>query len=185
MKIQFGNKIRVGDPCYEPGHVSMDAYVEFPAVAGIWDCDAEIVPDSWGSQGNRVASVSLRAVDGGIVTSRRYFDLDVDSGQMAFESVEVQRGGEYDEEGYYGDACRLTLNEDYGVFNSAKREGHAVFVTSTGYGDGCYRLSVGVNEAGEAVSLKMEFIEEDEEEVCERCGDSIDYCWCGAEDEEE
>lgn len=184
MKIKFGTKIRVGDPCYVPGEVAEDAYAEFSAVAGIWNCDVETVPDSWGSKGNRVANVSLRAVDGGIVTSRRYFDLGVDSGQMAFESAEVQRGGEYGEEGYYGDACRVTLNEDYGLFNSAKLDGHAVFVTSSGYGDGVYRLSVGLNEAGEAVSMQMDFIEDEEEDVCDWCGESQDYCTCDEEDED-
>ena len=173
MQIKFGNKVRVGDPCYEPGNVSKDAYAEFPVVAGIWDCyvDGE----------GEIAAVGLKASKSDKIVSSRSFDLGVDSGQMAFEPIEVVRGGEYEEEGYYGDACRMTLAKSgHGVFQS---NGYDVFVSSTGHGDGCYRLKVDLNEAGEAVEMSMVFIEE-EEEVCERCGDAVDWCCCDDEDEE-
>jgi hypothetical protein len=180
-QVKFGDKVRVGDPCYVPGEVSDDSYVEVPAVAGLWDCFVESLP-----KGSRIAAVVLEARASGLVASSRTFKLGVDSGQMAFESAEVERGGEHGEEGYYGDACRTTLAEDgYGVFQS---NGQNVFVTSTGYGDGDYRLVIGFNEAGQAVKMQIEFIEEDEEdeeETCSRCGDSLDWCSCQDEEDEE
>lgn len=174
MKVKFGNKVRVGDPCYEPDKVAAGAYTEIPAVAGEWDIEVE-------DESNPIDRVFLRDCARTPVAFFGTFALGVDAGQMAFESVEVQRGGEYGEAGYYGDACRTTLTDGCGVFQSG---GHDVFVTSTGFGDGVYDLVVGFNEAGQAVSMEMRFIEE-ENDVCDYCGESSEWCHCDEEDEAE
>jgi len=174
MEVRFGDRVRVGDPCYVPGEVSKSAFAEFLAVEGVWDAYVE-------DSATKADAVILSARASDVVVSCVTFGLGVDSGQMAFESASVKRGGDFGKPGYYGDACRVTLAElGYGVFRA---DGKDVFVSSTGHGDGCYTLAVGLNKEGKAVKMEIVFVEG--EDVCDWCGESQDWCRCGEDEDEE
>lgn len=53
------------------------------------------------------------------------------------------------------------------IFDANSYEGQA-FVTSGGYGNGGYPLYVGYNEKGEIVSLRLSYVQDEDDDFCEK-----------------
>ena len=161
-----GNDLRVTDPCYELESTGGITLVNVKP--GKWYTHAVIIDkqDGWGE---RVASLT--------VVHESYpdhyqpsIDVDckpiiaVDSGQAGFFDIDKYPKADDDiKEKFYDENCRLTLSKEKGgiVFNSG-------VVTSSGYGDGCYRLyydmDSDINSNGEIIAAEIVFIEDDEDE---------------------
>ena len=143
---------------------------------GTWVADVEEV-NSWG---DRIAELRIHHVDSHFLSGRfeeMPFDAGVDSGQFGFFDKDFYRNDEkakelkkhnfgdgYDtEEGdeWYRACCDLTLgSEQWGVLPNG-------VVSSSGYGDGSYRVYGQKNKDGEYVAFEVVFItaeDEDEEE---------------------
>lgn len=130
----------VGDPCY-------DSNKTVPALDGEWAAHVETMDaDNWGV---RVARVTVHHKDFNPADRRltsRGFTFGVDSGQAG-----VFDGGSYGSDGFYDDCCRKTLSK---AGNGYLAGG---FVSSSGYGDGCYGAEV-QSVGGKAVCVELVFI---------------------------
>lgn len=134
-------RVVFGDPCYEtnPG---------YPALNGVWT--AHVVMSDEGSWGTRVRKV--------IVHHDGFNPADPRIRRMNDEfSVDSGQAGVFDRDSYGGDqfydlCCQETL--------SKKQCGYVEggFVTSSGYGDGCYGARV-QTVGGKAVCIELEFLE--------------------------
>ena len=155
-----GNSLRVTDPCYELESTGGITLVNVKP--GKWFTHAVIVDkNGWGE---RVASLT--------VVHESYPDyyqpgidcdskpvIAVDSGQAGFFDINKYPEADGDiQEKFYDENCRLTLSEEQGgiVFNSGA-------VTSSGYGDGLYRLYYDMNDSREIIAAEIVFIEDEDE----------------------
>ena len=161
-----GNDLRVTDPCYELESTGGITLVNVKP--GKWYTHAVIIDkqDGWGE---RVASLTV-VHESYPVHHRPGIDVDckpiiaVDSGQAGFFDIDKYPKADDDiKEKFYDENCRLTLSKEKGgiVFNSG-------VVTSSGYGDGCYRLyydmDSDINSNGEIIAAEIVFIEDDEDD---------------------
>ena len=161
-----GNDLRVTDPCYELE--STGGMTLINVKPGKWYTHAVII-DKQDSCGERVASLTV-VHESYPDHYRPSIDVDckpiiaVDSGQAGFFDINKypKENGDIREK-FYDENCRLTLSEEHGgiVFNSG-------VVTSSGYGDGCYRLyydmDSDINSNGEIIAAEIVFIEDDEDD---------------------
>jgi len=168
IKITSG-RILVSDPCYLDSAQHMFNFVE-GCRNGIWKTEAEVSDE--GDWGERVAVLSARCEEP--YTAWKEIGIaGVDSGQMSImDASHLQewggddRGHGWDPDAYAGDfsyqgACEITLRDgDVRGGLLAKR----MAVSSSGYGDGSYPVSVGYDRNGNVVAVKIEFIWEDEGE---------------------
>lgn len=76
----------------------------------------------------------------------------------------------------YTQACIASLNGGFGTFGSWGDAGASI---SSGYGDGTYPVYVEINNEGRVMKAEIIFDNlEAEEEVCEECGEYIEWCDC-------
>ena len=164
-EINFGEfevksgKIHVSDPCYEYDANDKTGVLNLKDVVN----------------GKYFAKVTVDKVYKDIASltayHEKYFDVEpdfligtigVDSGQAGIFDLKYyaeNQGGEFgDLDSFYGLACSLTLSKEQGGIMN-----YAGVVSSSGCGDGEYEVYVGTNDIGEIVSVKIIFIEHDEE----------------------
>ena len=173
--VKHDGKLVVADPCYVPQSLTPFLTAKVEVQPGEWDAFVELSDEGiWGTRVRRlVLSADGRDPEGsklrGELGSER---LGVDSGQMMIASAEAIANwgsGEFEEpledhagETNYSAACHVTLSDRAGVF----ADGRAV-VSSSGYGDGVYPLTLWRNDDGSVVAMDVVFFDgndEDEEE---------------------
>lgn len=175
-------RIGVWDPCYGHGDT-------FPAENGTWFAEVEMSHE--GNWGNRVAKLSAWK-DGcyGKTPFKRGAVAGVDSGQMGIYDIRPDVNTDEDS---YDEICNITLDkEQAGIFRDLG------VVSSSGYGDGAYRVLINQNDKGEVNHISVVFIEDEdgmedvEEDECLGCGrtgqelDNDNLCSsCAADDAED
>ena len=152
-------KLHISDPCYE--------YDENDKICVLTLKDV--------LNGKYIAKISIESkyndVESLTIYHEKYSEVEpnflmgtigVDSGQAGIFDLkyyEKNQGGEFgDLNSFYGLACSLTLSKEQGGIMN-----YAGVVSSSGCGDGEYEVYVGANDIGEIVSVKIIFIEHDEE----------------------
>ena len=165
-KIKLGSEVICIDPCYDDVALG----VKLPVIPGSYYCYVSRVEDE------RIASISVRheyhtdvAIDIEYAPAesdtRNY--VGVDSGQAgiidfeAWQANVLQNQDESVESLWYKQACEHTLSRlQYGIMVDNNRDWHKSahgFVSSSGYGDGCYRVYVAKN-GSDIVGIRIEFI---------------------------
>lgn len=164
VRFEMGEMAIISDPCYERVLNSDSCRLVIDTVPGRWEAEVELSDE--GDWGTRVAALVARSkeVDSSLVYPVPMIDGEVcvDSGQMSIVSLDAYEGsndGWDDPETFYGDACALTLAE--GAFGGLLRSGRGV-VSSSGFGDGGYRVALRYNSAGAVIQIVIFFIEEDD-----------------------
>jgi hypothetical protein len=156
--IDLSGKTVVSDPCYgrDVWCMAKDITVKFGKYAAYITRKNE---KGWG-----IRTSSIMIVHVGCITSLKEdwepYDcvIGVDSGQCGIFDDTVfppdeEHGGEYnDENSFYGECCRLTCDGSEGGILKT----HDGVVSSSGYGDGSYKLSWQYHE-GERVALMVDF----------------------------
>ncbi len=154
--LDFGNKVVVSDPCYDPGvlyavKVNNMKPGRYYATARIADCD------DWGE---RVASLQISHED--YPNPCFGFPLrqvaGVDSGQCGFWDVDKYADAyKIKRDEFYDAACNATLEKFGGIIDDIG------VVSASGYGDGCYAI-YGAYVDDECVALEIRYIDEEEED---------------------
>jgi hypothetical protein len=153
------SKIRVTDPCYDPETTPSRCFTVIGKVKkGIWKCVATVV--DMPTCGKRVSELWMHHSD---IDELEYGDdyvdyVTVDSGQCGFffnnDFKKLYKDRERSDE-WYDMVCEENQNEgiilDEGV------------VTSSGLGDGAYDVFVSEDEDGNVESIRVVFIDLDEE----------------------
>lgn len=166
VKIKLGSEVICIDPCYDDAALG----VKLSVLPGSYYCYVSRAEDE------RIASISVRHVDHTDVAidmeyspsesdTRKY--VGVDSGQASiidFKAWQAYVAHPKDEsvaEEWYQQACAHTLSRlQYGIMvgNDCNwREAAYGFVSSSGYGDGCYRVYVAKN-GSDIVGIRIEYI---------------------------
>ena len=156
--IELSDKVVVSDPCYD---------------RSVWcmETDIAVNPGTYATYifkkdekrfGVRVAAIIAVHMDYTESINKDWEPYDccvgVDSGQCgifddAVYPANEESGGNYDdEESFYGECCKLTLSNDQGGILKS----HKGVVSSSGYGDGSYKLLCQYHE-GERVALMIDF----------------------------
>ena len=165
-KIKLGSEVICIDPCYDDAALG----VKLPIIPGSYYCYISRAEDE------RIASISVRheyhtdvAIDMEYAPAETNTNVyvGVDSGQAGiidFESWQAYVAHPQDEsvsEEWYQQACEHTLSRlQYGIMVDNNRDWHKAahgFVSSSGYGDGCYRVYVAKN-GSDIVGIRIEFI---------------------------
>lgn len=172
-QIKLGSEVRVSDPCYgDDVWCKTTLSNVLPGNYGV------IVENSdEGSWGVRNSSIIVTHED---YTNKRivyeeYGGIGVDSGQAGIFCESSYRNDEVAKDivtpesdfeinptepgdQWYNKMCRMTLTGDgWGTYESG-------VVSSSGYGDGSYPLTVAKNNDGKIVSIAITFIGEDDED---------------------
>lgn len=159
IEFELGSKTVVSDPCYSD--IGDHCSLVLGTKPGKWLAAVDVVDEYF--WGKRVAA--LRAWTLGVVTdTREPHDVCVDSGQMSivdFDYYEGDNEGFGDESTFYGDACALTLTE--GAVGGLLKSGRGV-VSTTGYGDGDYRVVLSYDRDGLVIGIMVVFIEDESED---------------------
>lgn len=158
IEFELGSKTVVSDPCYSSvgGHCSL----VLDTKPGKWLAAVDVVDEYF--WGKRVAA--LRAWTLGVVTDEyEPHDVCVDSGQMSIVDYDYYEGGNEgfgDESTFYGDACALTLAK--GAVGGLLKSGRGV-VSTTGYGDGGYRVVLKYDSDQQVIGIMVVFIEDEDD----------------------
>ena len=172
IEFDLGHTTVISDPCYSNIGDSCSMIVN--TKPGRWI--AEVMISDEGDWGKRVAMLTASTL-GAMMTHSNAGEVCVDSGQMSivdFDHYEGDNEGFGDITTFYGDACALTLTK--GAFGGLLKSGCGV-VSSSGFGDGGYRVVLGYNGDDQVVLISVVFIEEDEP-------DEYDDDWCDDDNEE-
>lgn len=134
-----------GDPCYGTPEFSL------PAKKGKWV--AHVDTQDCGTWGNRISRITVHHEDFSPVGNRYVKQTEyvpVDSGQAG-----VFAGNYSGDNSFFYDECSsATLGKKgYGFVSNG-------FVSSSGYGDGCYKCEI-FKQNGKAVGVEITFIVED------------------------
>jgi len=172
LEIEFdlGEQTVISDPCYSELGDSCTMVVR--TKPGRWIARVNISDEGlWGKRVQSLVAETLGA--------RMYHtdpgDVCVDSGQMSIVDLDYYEGdneGFGDESTFYGDACALTLAE--GAFGGLLKSGHGV-VSSSGFGDGGYRVALGWNGDDQVVAIMVVFIENEDFDDEDDWEDEGDY----------
>lgn len=165
-KIKLGSEVICIDPCYDDAALG----VKLSVIPGSYYCYVSRAEDE------RIASISVRHeyhTDVAIDMEYSPSEIDtnsyvgVDSGQAGiidFEAWQDNVAHPKDEsvaEAWYKQACTHTLSRlQYGIMvdNDCNwRDAAYGLVSSSGYGDGCYRVYVAKN-GSDIVGIRIEFI---------------------------
>lgn len=170
--------IIASDPCYERGTWCAE---HLPTRADTWHAYAVFSDE--GDWGTRVKLLSIYADNASLlITEHKTFTVGVDSGQFGFFAAEHYRddtlaeGFEFTQdwlpmpdEPWYSMCCKITTRDrEYCAAIMPRATG---VVSSSGFGDGCYALTVSYDADGYAVAALVMFIEDDDEE------DDDDFDW--------
>lgn len=158
FKVNSG--LIVTDPCYQYDEAQILRNVK----RGNWEAYVKITDE--GAWGKRIAELQVCSSDHFINDYEwevnRKIEVGVDSGQAGFFDIghypTGESTGEYgDLNTFYGKVCEMTVEGD--------RAGILPFgaVSSSGYGDGGYRLYT-IEKNGEIIAAKIVFIDEEDED---------------------
>lgn len=172
--IKLGKDVVISDPCYS--NPTWCQEILHNVLPGDYVASVEYLDE--GEWGVRVGSLQAIHVDHVNIENHKWkrysSNIGVDSGQAGIFSLETYRkdehpieNGPYEfiytpwkEDGgekWYEKMCQRTLgSESFGVYDQG-------CVSSSGYGDGSYELFV-IEQDGNVVGMKIEFIGEDNEE---------------------
>lgn len=163
VRFEMGTQAIISDPCYKKEADYNRCQLVIDTVPGRWAAWVDLSDE--GYRGTRVAALLAWSLDyEGLVYPVLAVDGEVcvDSGQMSIVSLDAYEGSNDswdDPETFYGNACELTLAE--GAFGGLLRSGRGV-VSSSGFGDGGYRVMMRRNREGAAIWICVIFIEEDD-----------------------
>ena len=164
VQFEMGTQVMISDPCYKKEADYNRCQLVVGTVPGQWAARVDLSDE--GVWGVRVAALSAWSLDhAGLVYPVLAVDGEVcvDSGQMSIVSLDAYEGsnkGFGDPGTFYGDACELTLAE--GAFGGLLKSGRGV-VSSSGFGDGGYRVMMRRNPEGAAIWICVFFIEGDDD----------------------
>ena len=162
--IKLGNKVMVSDPCYGLGTWCQGVLEN--VLPGNYKCDVEYSDE--GDWGERVAAIEVRHqdYDDFVPMDMENFEVGVDSGQAGIFDYDyyAKYHDGYDvrphvDDDWYDGVCDITLSEV-----SAGDTDELGFVSSSGFGDGCYSCWTAREENGYIVAIRIEFITEYDEE---------------------
>ena len=152
--INLSGKVIVSDPCYQRGTWCMAENV--PIRPGRYA--TYIITSDEGKWGERVAAVIAVHLEHTKPHNAKWtslgYDIGVDSGQCGIfddTAYPVLSGESSNESRFYEQCCQITSDGQGGVLNA--RNG---IVSSSGYGDGLYRLFCQHNRR-ERVALMIDF----------------------------
>ena len=165
MRDRYGEKEHIGswiqstvmiacDPCYKREY-EPTLFNRFEVVAGVWDAYCYYF-------GGRVARLEVK-LHGSTSTEYKVLaeDAGVDSGQFGFYDDTIFPYDEFrdfdDKNSFYGKCCDLTMSD----FQAGIIDKKGV-VSSSGFGDGSYVVTIGKNILGKTNSVNVEFISEEE-----------------------
>lgn len=164
MKLEFeitSGKVCLSDPCYSREDVDCGKF-DVPAKNGTWI--AEVCVEHNGGWGDAVSAVTCIHQDSFIpMFSGLEFGFGVDSGQFGiFDSSIWEDESAWDDENktFYGKCCNMTCHtkERLGVIDGKG------FVSSTGFGDGCYNGFMELDSDGNLIGFRIVFIDPNGEE---------------------
>ena len=171
--ISLGSEVRVSDPCY-----SDDVWCK-TQLSNVLPGKYEVLVENkdegaWGVRTSHIVVTHDDYKNSNIVYEE-YGSIGVDSGQAGIFCESSYRNDDISEsiqtpesdfefnatepgDSWYNKMCRMTLSEDgWGAYDTG-------VVTSSGYGDGTYPLTVAKNNDGKIVSIAITFIGDDEED---------------------
>lgn len=164
VQFKMGEMAIISDPCYKKVLNSDSCQLVIDTVPGEWEARVELSDEGvWGTRVVALIAYSLEYSDESD-EDQDAGEVCVDSGQMSIVSLDAYEGsndGWDDPETFYGDACALTLAE--GAFGGLLKGGRGV-VSSSGYGDGGYRVALRYNATGAVVQITVFFIEDEDDE---------------------
>lgn len=179
-------KIIIIDPCYALDGITDDiAAVNIPAKNGLWYVHVSQEHSRWG--GDRVHAISVIHSDYPFASGTLLpYSIAVDSGQVGifdstvFPTDDVRN---VDDGSFYAKICDITCSgQGWGVY---EQDGSInSVVTSSGYGDGLYKL-YGEYRNNELVSAQVVFVDNDYEEDEDYAHDDYYPYDNGDEDEED
>ena len=156
-KVNFTKgHVTITDPCYDKG-TWCTAEVD-NVFKGEWEASVEI--QDCGDWGNRVAQLILKVPGQEIVKSIKLpDDIGVDAGVCGvFEDKPDYQDEDWDgimvEFGHGYKTCGLALTSNAFHCNGAW--------SHSGYGDGSYIATIGVNENGEVVQIIVDYLTDEE-----------------------
>jgi len=155
-KINFTKgHVTVTDPCYEKG-TWCSAEVN-DVFKGEWEASVNIM--NCGDWGNRVASLTVKAVGQEVVKQERLeAEIGVDAGVCGvFEDKP-----DYPDEAW-SDVCDELGYKNYGLASTSNAFHCVGAWSSSGYGDGGYTAIVGYNENAEVVKITIEYLTDEDE----------------------
>jgi len=153
--VEFSGKVIVSDPCYDRETWCMQP--DFPIKPGRYQVHATFSDE--GRLGLRVAALAFYHED--FIQQALWMEwqsaitsICVDSGQCGIfdDSIYPQSKNHPDNQPFYEECCGITLTGDRaGILQSGMGA-----LSSSGYGDGCYTLSV-IEQDDENVALLLDF----------------------------
>ncbi|OXB94833.1 DUF4241 domain-containing protein [Parageobacillus galactosidasius] len=190
-------KVVVSDPCYSLG-IRCQAILE-DVCNGEWRAYATITDEGeWGEHISELMvfhqsvpyehaewisledRITVDSGQAGIFNYSHYKnDNTVPENAQLFDGISISDKGDK----WYAYCCAVTLSKQQaGVINGG-------VVSTSGFGDGLYDLSVAKNEKGEIVAIRITFIHKEESFVCLKCDTihdgtySEDFCSDECEDQ--
>ena len=162
-------KVHITDPCYK---ADSDPCYNIPAKNGEWNCDVKC-------DGDRVSEFAAHHVDD--IENLIYnmeINCSVDSGQLGIFDAENYVGDtDDDEREWYFNICRVTCPDWDGVKENRPSYGiipdGTGFVSSSGYGDGCYSVYLAKDNNGDLMGFRVTFIDENDEDENDDMWDQI------------
>jgi len=162
FKVESG-RINISDPCYDLGQG-----VSVSAKNGEWIAYADF--QDFGSWGKRVKSLVAEFSGTSSSVSSDQDSICVDSGQAGIfdakkfkddDSVakvsRVHDKSICEDEPWYSICCDRTLSDkQWGVIPNG-------CVSSSGFGDGCYPVSILKDDSGKAVRVEINFIDDEDD----------------------
>jgi len=153
--IEFAGKVVVSDPGYDRSAQCIQT--DFPVKPGRYQVFVAFSDE--GEFGQRVAALTLYHEDYmqqelGMEWQEALTSIGVDSGQCGIfdDTIYPQSREHPDNRPFYEECCTITLTGDRtGILQSGKGA-----VSSSGYGDGCYTLSV-IKRDGENIALLLDY----------------------------
>jgi len=152
--VEFFGKVVVSDPCYDRGTCCMQT--DFPVKPGRYQVFAAYSNE--GGFGQRVAALAFCHEDFMPQALSQewqvaFTEIGVDSGQCGiFDDTAYPQVIDSPDHPFYMECCGITLaNSQAGILRSGKGA-----VSSSGFGDGCYTLSV-IAQDGENVALLLDY----------------------------
>lgn len=155
-KVNFTKgHVTITDPSYAEG-TWCTAEVE-NVFKGEWEASAEI--KDCGDWGNRVAKLILKAVN---QTAIKYQKLSADIGVDAGVCGIFEDKPDYNDSAWYS-FCDELCRSNCGLASTSNAFHCEGAWSSSGYGDGSYEATIGLNEIGEVVEITVDYLLDEED----------------------
>lgn len=157
--IELGSKVTLSDPCYEADIWSSAQLSNL--LPGIYDCYADF--SDMGDWGTRVARLIIVSENPPHEAPSEIKEvnafLSVDAGVFGIFDTEYyrQKKDENPEGWYENNVCSWISKEDAFICEEAKG-----FITTSGFGDGCYEAFCHLNDDGEIYKIEVIFLRPEE-----------------------